>query len=287
MAEPQEQFVDGAEVFQEGLLPREKADSEGFVWNFAFGANMNPLSFIKRRGINPVVSVPGRLKNWQLTFDIRGFPFFEPVFGNIQHRSGCELHGVLHKISIEDFWTLQRTEGGGGVAKRGYYPILLPVTAYDGQRIMAWALKSYPATEMNNEEYGVLPSERYLTLLRNGARHYKLDANYIRYLDSLKGQRNSLSHYLIGGILAVLLSPLVLVTVLLGRVCKINYVQDVSQKYIYPGVGSFTWALRKCLPGFLVNSNREIDCRIPVYTGEPVDADLSSAANLNQYEEKR
>ena len=58
------------EAYQEGLLPSYKADMEGYVWNFAFGANMNPLSMIKRRKLNPVESVPGKVDNVQLTFDI-------------------------------------------------------------------------------------------------------------------------------------------------------------------------------------------------------------------------
>ena len=52
------------EVYQEGMLPKEKTDAEGNVWYLAFGSNMNPLSFIKRRGINPLKSLPGKVRDW-------------------------------------------------------------------------------------------------------------------------------------------------------------------------------------------------------------------------------
>ncbi len=35
------------------FLPKEAADENGLVWNFAYGANMGRLSFVERRGINP------------------------------------------------------------------------------------------------------------------------------------------------------------------------------------------------------------------------------------------
>ncbi len=33
------------------FLNKEEADKDGYVYNFAFGANMNDNSFIKMRGI--------------------------------------------------------------------------------------------------------------------------------------------------------------------------------------------------------------------------------------------
>ena len=66
-----------------GFLPESEADADGKVWNLAYGANMNPKSAIKRRGLKPFRSIPVFVNDWQLTFDYRSFAAKEPCFGNI------------------------------------------------------------------------------------------------------------------------------------------------------------------------------------------------------------
>ena len=178
--------------------------------------------------------------------------FFEPAFGNIQFIEGCQIHGVLHRLTVEDFHRLQKTEGGGGISKLGYYPVLLPVQSYDGRLINAWALKSYPSSEINTEELGVLPSKRYLKLLQDGARHYKIDSNYIAYLDSLKGQSNNTSHYFICIFLILLLLPLLLILAIFNLLLRIEYCLNLTRKYVVPCLSKLFWGTRKCLPSCMI-----------------------------------
>ncbi len=69
------------------------------MWNFAYGANLNPISLTKRRKIRPTCSVGGVLPGWELVFNCQGFPAFEPAFANVQKSDvpHAQVHGVLHQ----------------------------------------------------------------------------------------------------------------------------------------------------------------------------------------------
>ncbi len=143
------------------------------IWNFAYGGNMNPGVLSERRKISPLESVPGRLEDYRLAFNTRGFPWIEPAFANVEHAPGACVHGVLHRLTEEQFARLDRYEWGG-VA---YRHLELDVTAYDGRRIRA---RVYSARYVSRDKN---PSCRYLTLIREGARLSGLDQDYVRMLD--------------------------------------------------------------------------------------------------------
>ncbi|CAF3875071.1 unnamed protein product [Rotaria sp. Silwood1] len=86
-----------------------------YVYNFAYGANLQPKVLSGRRKIQPIESIPGILEGWQLMFDLRGIPAVEPCFGNIKENPDAEIHGVLHKMTSKEFKHLLATEGGSGV----------------------------------------------------------------------------------------------------------------------------------------------------------------------------
>ena len=104
---------------REPLFPTEYPD---FVYNFAYGSNMSPRILSGRRKIEPVESIPGVLEGWQLTFDLRGVPGVEPCFGNIKENPESEIHGVLHKMTGQNFKHLLATEGGGVWTATGTFP---------------------------------------------------------------------------------------------------------------------------------------------------------------------
>ena len=64
------------------LLDRKEAES-GLVNYFAYGSNMNNI-ILNKRSLKPLKSIPGKAKNWQLTFECTGIPFIEPVYGSIK-----------------------------------------------------------------------------------------------------------------------------------------------------------------------------------------------------------
>lgn len=143
------------------------------IWNFAYGGNMNPRVLSERRKITPLESVAGRLEDYRLAFNTRGFPWIEPAFANVEHDPGACVHGVLHRLTEEQFARLDRYEWGG-VA---YRHLELDVAAYDGRRVRA---RVYSARYVSREKS---PSCRYLTLIREGARVSGLDDDYVRMLD--------------------------------------------------------------------------------------------------------
>jgi hypothetical protein len=143
------------------------------IWNFAYGGNMNPRVLSERRKISPLESVGGCLKDYRLAFNTRGFPWIEPAFANVEHAPGAFVHGVLHRLTAEQFARLDRYEWGG-VA---YRHLELDVEAYDGRVIRA---RVYSARYVSREKS---PSCRYLALIREGARLSGLDESYVSALD--------------------------------------------------------------------------------------------------------
>ena len=143
------------------------------IWNFAYGGNMNPGVLSVRRRISPLESVPGFLDGYRLAFNTRGFPWIEPAFANVEAASGACVHGVLHRLTEEQFSRLDRYEWGG-VA---YRHLEIDAKAYDGRRIRA---KVYTARYVSREKS---PSCRYLALIREGARQSGLDEAYVRMLE--------------------------------------------------------------------------------------------------------
>lgn len=143
------------------------------IWNFAYGGNMNPKVLSDRRRITPLESIAGCLRDYRLAFNTRGFLWIEPSFANVVHTPGACVHGVLHRLTREQFALLDRYEWGG-VA---YRHLEIDVAAYDGREIRA---RVYSARYVSREK---APSCRYLGILREGARHYRLEEDYIRMLD--------------------------------------------------------------------------------------------------------
>ena len=151
---------------------------------------MSPRVLSGRRKIQPIESIPGVLEGWQLTFDLRGIPGVEPCFGNIKENPESEIHGVLHKMTGQNFKRLLATEGGGGVDSNGYIPLKVDVHAYDGRMIEAYALVVRQTSPAILNQH-TLPSVRYMGLLRQGAAHHKIHPLYIEYLQSLPSNERS------------------------------------------------------------------------------------------------
>jgi len=153
--------------------PRQKPSAEKEVWNFAYGGNMNPNVLHERRRIHPLESVGGYIEGYRLSFTLRGFPWLEPAFANIEPAPGEFIHGVLHRLTQNQFRRLDRFEGRGFA----YRHLELDACAYDGRKIRA---RIYSAIIVSAEKK---PSCRYLNILREGARYHQLNPEYVRMLD--------------------------------------------------------------------------------------------------------
>ncbi len=134
---------------------------------------MSPRVLLDRRGIEPRESVGGCLKDYRLVFNTRGIPWMEPVFANVEPAAGTSVHGVLHRLTEKQLTRLNLYEGVG----LAYRHLELEVAAYDNRRIRALVFSAIMKSAPGN------PSCRYLNFLREGARHYGLDPDYVRMLE--------------------------------------------------------------------------------------------------------
>lgn len=147
------------------------------VWYFAYGANMHDSVFVERRKMRPEEWCAGRIKDYRLRFNLDGRPKGRAAPANISAQQGAEVWGVLYKISRRDLVRLNASEGIPG---RRYRPLRVAAEDRQGTNLQAVA---YVAD--GNDADGN-PSQRYITLLREGARSCGLPDDWISFLDGVE-----------------------------------------------------------------------------------------------------
>ncbi|ACK73054.1 AIG2 family protein [Gloeothece citriformis PCC 7424] len=165
-----------------------------YIWNFAYGSNMHPLKRLQRGEIKASETLPGVLDNWCLVFDLPGLKLLEPAMASISPQLGHQVHGVLLRLEPEEFEKLIRSEGGSE-----YYELIpCEVRTYDHQIIQALAFKTRPDKVTLHP---LIPSKRYMTLIRQGAKLSQLDPQYCQWLDGLPHREASYLVSLLGSLL--------------------------------------------------------------------------------------
>ena len=81
------------------------------IWNFAFGSNLHPEKLKGRANLKVKECFPGKLKDWRLAFNLRGISWLEPSMAGVEPAPGDEVHGVLLRMSPEEFRKLVLSEG--------------------------------------------------------------------------------------------------------------------------------------------------------------------------------
>eukprot|EP00403_Amphidinium_massartii_P004377 CAMPEP_0178381418 /NCGR_PEP_ID=MMETSP0689_2-20121128/5972_1 /TAXON_ID=160604 /ORGANISM="Amphidinium massartii, Strain CS-259" /LENGTH=710 /DNA_ID=CAMNT_0020001599 /DNA_START=52 /DNA_END=2185 /DNA_ORIENTATION=+ len=158
--------------------PGDSVDGEA-VWNFAFGANINPWKLKERRNIHPLEEVGGALPGWRLVFNHSGgMGNVEPVERDSKTPDvPAAVHGKLLRLSRRDFDKLANME-------YEYTTTEVEVQAYDGRIIKAVAFTTPPEFRLG---FYPSPPERYINLIRNGAKSSKLDSAYQDWLRNIEG----------------------------------------------------------------------------------------------------
>ncbi|GMQ89784.1 MAG: hypothetical protein BMS9Abin10_0118 [Gammaproteobacteria bacterium] len=147
------------------------------VWYFAFGANMHDSAFRERRRMRPIEWRAGCVRGYRLRFNLEGRPKGKAAPANISPDADAEVWGVLYRISRLDLLHLDSTEGVPG---RRYRHLWVEAQEINGERLR---VVTYIA---DGKEKDGNPSQRYLTLLREGARAHGLPEHYLRFLDRAK-----------------------------------------------------------------------------------------------------
>jgi hypothetical protein len=146
-------------------------------WNFAYGSNLHPKRVRERADVALNRCERAVLRDWRLAFNLAtGMQWVEPAMANIVPAPGEEVHGVAIQMSDEELARLTRSEGG----TRFYRSVSVEVDTYDGERIAATVFVA--REDIVRDE--VAPSLRYLTLLREGARHHGLEEDYRAFLEA-------------------------------------------------------------------------------------------------------
>jgi cation transport regulator ChaC len=158
---------------------------EDHVWYFAFGANMHDSAFRERRRMLPIEWRPGRVRGYRLRFNLEGRPKGRAAPANLAPDPGSEVWGVLYRITRKDLLWLDYTEGVPG---RRYRHLWTEAEDRDGRRIAP--VVTYIAEGKETDGH---PSERYITLLREGARAHHLPEPWCRHLEGVKSAENVLS----------------------------------------------------------------------------------------------
>ncbi len=138
---------------------------------FAYGANINDLVLLKRRGIKIKSQTKTTLKNWDLVYNSPGANKYEPVFANVQEKSGEHVEGVAYEMSIDEYQAMLRSE-------TCYKTVDVEVNTVCGQSIQAKTLIASRPIRAKT------PSLRYKKLIIDGAKHKQFSPQYIDKLQN-------------------------------------------------------------------------------------------------------
>eukprot|EP00986_Skeletonema_menzelii_P002289 scaffold624_cov158-Skeletonema_menzelii.AAC.2 len=139
------------------------------TYYFAIGSMMNPQSMRNRR-IHPKSSCPAELFGFALRFSgVLGFADAVPA-------EGSSIHGVLHLVDAETMARLDALE-------IAYRRVNGQARLYDGTIVTAtvYTKEAFTSTQKDNP-----PQQRYLELLIEGAKHFKVHEKQIKFLENHK-----------------------------------------------------------------------------------------------------
>lgn len=145
---------------------------------FGYGSNIN-LTALKAKGVEPLSSVKGVLKGWQLCFNVQHWFKHEGGMGNIEKTNHHHhwVEGVLHICKDESLVSLDKLEALG----IGYDRIEVPIITDKGI-FKAYTYVGLPAF-INNS---CLPTQRYKNIILKGAAEAGLSKTYIANLKAQK-----------------------------------------------------------------------------------------------------
>ena len=143
-------------------------------WYFGYGSNM-ALRSLSVKGVKPLRSERGVLRNWRLRFNVQHFFRHEGGVANIENSNerSDEVWGVLHLCEDHHLPLLDSAEA----YPHGYNRTEVTVLADRGEQkaLVYVGMPSFLNASCR-------PSQRYLRLLLEGAAAAGLDPSYIEFL---------------------------------------------------------------------------------------------------------
>ena len=168
---------------------------------FAFGSNMASATMTALRQLDPVASSAAVLPGHRLAFNVPGTPLIEPSWASVEPvKSQGDVpsevvHGVLYKLTQDDFESVCRTEG----VPFGYRLHRCKVIPYNGnndcagqEALASTSSKLVPAFTLRagrkmwrQSTVDIPPSKAYMNVLLRGAEEYRIDREYVNYLRNI------------------------------------------------------------------------------------------------------
>jgi len=137
-------------------------------------------SIVANKSVSVYSAQPVKLPGYRLLFNLRTSSLLEPSYANIEKDEASTIHGVLYCMSGKDMIQMDSMEGGG----RSYVRTEVLSVTYDGHWMRCYAYICSPNNIAQLKLENFPPSKRYLDVLIAGAKYYKLDSNYILYLEN-------------------------------------------------------------------------------------------------------
>ena len=148
---------------------------------FAYGSNIG-VAGLAAKGVKAEATVSGRLRGWQLRFDVpSAFPRLEGGVANIVESGEDVVLGSVHQVADEAAPILDAIEARGVLYERQ----LLEVELESGECVSA---EVYVGLAHVREE-GLRPSPRYLRILVEGGVSRGLDPGYVDRLRAMDTHR--------------------------------------------------------------------------------------------------
>ena len=149
--------------------------SDGCVWYFAYGSNMQRATLCGRRGIEPLRALAARAAGWRLALDKPPLVPVGEAFANIVPDPHAAVLGVLYELTPADWEHVELTEG---VRIGNYRSVTLRASSLAGPalEVDAFALTS------DRRDPTLTPSERYMACLVAGAEEHGLPPEYVAFL---------------------------------------------------------------------------------------------------------
>jgi hypothetical protein len=192
------------------LMQHQSNEDEKIIYYFGLGSNML-RSKLENRGsfggnstskIEFLSMEPAYVKNYRLSFNLRGFCPLEPGMGSLEpadspHRpihsyEQPECHGALVALTRENYEKVMRSEGiGPNVTNPGYEEIVITAIPYDSRKkpVTAIALRARPHVRWPQDP---TPSQRYMDILKEGAAELQLKPSYQSFLATYPVQQSPL-----------------------------------------------------------------------------------------------
>ena len=159
--------------------------------------NTNSSTTTNNNKIDIISMEPAYIRNYRLSFNLRGFCPLEPGMGSLEpiddedSRSKPlhsyeepECHGALIALTLDNYERVMRTEGvGPNVTHPSYEEIVITAIPYNTSRIpvTAIALRARSHVRLRQDPS---PSQRYMDILRQGAAELQLRENYQMFLQT-------------------------------------------------------------------------------------------------------